>query len=216
MNDVEQILGYSFIDKTLLDTALTHISLSNEIGCDNYERLEFLGDAIIELVVSEEIYKYKYLDSGLLTRLRASLVSTDNLSEISTSLGLDKNLKKSKSLTTLSEKTKADIVESVVGAMYLDGGMSQAKKFVQKFIIVDEENIKCHMQNCIDYKSRLQEEMQKAKKSFRYETISESGLAHDKTFEVQLIVDEKVVSIASGKSLHMAQLECAKKFFEKK
>lgn len=215
MNDIEQILGYSFIDKALLDTALTHISLSNELGCDNYERLEFLGDAIIELVVSEEIYKYKYLDSGLLTRLRASLVSTENLSGISISLGLDKFLKKSKSLNVPSEKTKADIVESVVGAMYLDGGMSQAKKFVQEFIIVGEENIKYHMQNCIDYKSRLQEEMQKAKKSFRYETIAESGLAHDKTFQVQLIIDEKIVSIASGKSLHMAQHECAKKYFGK-
>ena len=115
MNSIEQILGYVFKDKKLLKTALTHSSLSNEIGGDNYERLEFLGDAVVELIVSNKIYKYEFLDSGLLTKLRASLVSTSNFSNISTNLKLDKELLKSKSLNTLSEKTKADILESILG-----------------------------------------------------------------------------------------------------
>ncbi len=216
MNNLEEQLNYFFQDKNLLKMALTHSSLSNEIGGENYERLEFLGDAIIEFVVSDRIYKYYFLDSGSLTKLRASLVSTSNFSRISQELGLDKELYKSKSLSTLSEKTKADILESVIGAIYLDGGISEASKIIDKYIIVDEENICNHLHNCVDYKTKLQEEMQAKKKSFCYELVSESGLAHDKTFEVQLIIDGEVVAIATGKSLHMAQSECARNYFEHK
>lgn len=215
MNNIESKLNYQFKDKKLLQTALTHSSLSNEIGGENYERLEFLGDAIIEFVVSDFIYKFDYLDSGLLSKLRASLVSTKNFCQISTNLNLDKCLRKSKSLNTLSDKTKADIWESLIGAVYLDGGLLKAKELIEKFILVDENNIKEHLINCIDYKTKLQEEMQANKRSFRYETVSESGLAHDKTFEVQLYIDDVVVSKATGKSLHMAQSECARKYYEK-
>lgn len=216
MNNLEQKLDYIFKDKKLLQTALTHSSLSNEIGGENYERLEFLGDAIIEFVVSDRIYKYEFLDSGSLTKLRASLVSTSNFSQISNYLGLDKYLQKSKSLSMLSKKTEADILESVIGAIYLDGGINEASKIIDKFIIVNEENIRNHVQNCVDYKTKLQEEMQAKKKTFRYKTISESGLSHDKTFQVQLLIDEKVVSTATGKSLHTAQFECARKYYEHK
>lgn len=216
MNNLEKQLNYFFKDKNLLKTALTHSSLSNEIGGENYERLEFLGDAIIEFVVSDRIYKYNFLDSGSLTKLRASLVSTSNFSQISLSLGLDKYLQKSKSLNTLSKKTEADILESVIGAVFLDGGITEASKIIDKYIIIDEENIRNHVQNSIDYKTKLQEEMQADKKTFRYELVSESGLSHDKTFTVQLIIDDEIITTATGKSLHMAQSECARKYFEHK
>lgn len=216
INNIESTLNYTFKDKNLLKIALTHSSLSNEIGGENYERLEFLGDAVIEFVVSDRIYKYAYLDSGCLTKLRASLVSTSNFSLISTQLGIDKCLQKSKSLSTLSNKTKADILESVIGAIYLDGGIDEASRIIDKYILINEENIRNHVQNSIDYKTKLQEEMQANKQSFRYETVSESGLSHNKTFEVQLIIDEKIISTATGKSLHSAQFECARKYFEHK
>lgn len=215
MNNVEEKLNYVFKDKNLLKKALTHSSLSNEIGGENYERLEFLGDAIIEFVVSDRIYKYEFLDSGSLTKLRASLVSTSNFSQISNHLELDKYLQKSKSLNTLSKKTEADILESVIGAIYLDGGINEAEKIIDKYIIIDEENIRNHLQNCIDYKTKLQEEMQAKKKTFRYGLVSESGLSHDKTFVVELIIDGKIATTGSGKSIHNAQEICARKYYEK-
>lgn len=213
MNNIEQILGYVFKDKTLLKTALTHSSLANEIGGDNYERLEFLGDAVVELIVSNEIYKYEFLDSGLLTKLRASLVSTSNFSSISTNLKLDKELLKSKSLNTLSEKTKADILESILGAIYLDGGLEEVQKIVDKYIIIDENNIREHLTNCIDYKTKFQEDMQKQKKSFEYIVVNESGQDHNKTFTVELKIDGVTTSQALGKSIHIAEEECARKYY---
>ena len=213
MNNIEQNVGYVFRNKDLLKTAITHSSLSNEIGGDNYERLEFLGDAVVELIVSNEIYKYEFLDSGLLTKLRASLVSTSNFSNISTNLKLDKEILKSKSLNTLSEKTKADILESILGAIYLDGGLEEVQKIVNKYIIIDENNIREHLANCIDYKTKFQEDMQKQKKSFEYRVVNESGQDHNKTFTVQLSIDGKVVTMSSGRSIHMAEEECARKYY---
>ena len=213
MNSIEQILGYVFKDKKLLKTALTHSSLSNEIGGDNYERLEFLGDAVVELIVSNEIYKYEFLDSGLLTKLRASLVSTSNFSNISTNLKLDKELLKSKSLNTLSEKTKADILESILGAIYLDGGLEEVQKIVDKYIIIDENNIREHLTNCIDYKTKFQEDMQKQKKSFEYIVVNEGGQDHNKIFTVELRINGITISQALGKSIHIAEEECARKFY---
>ena len=216
MNNCESILGYVFKNKKLLQTAITHSSLANEIGGENYERLEFLGDAVIELVVSDSIYNLTFLDSGLLSKLRASLVSTSNFSRICSELNLDRELLKSRSLSTLSEKTKADMLESIIGAVYLDGGIAEAKKIIDKYIIVDTQNIKNHLQNCIDFKTKFQEEMQKLKKNFKYSVINEVGLDHNKTFTVQLTIEDEIVATASGKSIHLAEEECAKEYYNQK
>lgn len=216
MNNCESILGYVFKNKKLLQTAITHSSLANEIGGENYERLEFLGDAVIELVVSDSIYNLTFLDSGLLSKLRASLVSTSNFSRICSELNLDRKLLKSRSLSTLSEKTKADMLESIIGAVYLDGGIAEAKKIIDKYIIVDTQNIKNHLQNCIDFKTKFQEEMQKLKKNFKYSVINETGLDHNKTFTVQLTIEDEIVATASGKSIHLAEEECAKEYYNQK
>ena len=216
MNNCESILGYVFKNKKLLQTAITHSSLANEIGGENYERLEFLGDAVIELVVSDSIYNLTFLDSGLLSKLRASLVSTSNFSRICSELNLDRELLKSRSLSTLSEKTKADMLESIIGAVYLDGGIAEAKKIIDKYIIVDTQNIKNHLQNCIDFKTKFQEEMQKLKKNFKYSVINETGLDHNKTFTIQLTIEDEIVATASGKSIHLAEEECAKEYYNQK
>ena len=212
MNNLQSKLNYTFKDQSLLKTALTHSSFSNEFGGENYERLEFLGDAVLELVVSDYIYKFGQLDSGLLSKLRAGLVSTAYLKQISQDLGLDRLVLKSKSLQTLSDKTKADLFESLIGAVYLDSGLEYAKKIIDKLVIVDDQNIKSVIKNCVDYKTKLQETIQKLGKTFEYKLISESGLDHDKTFEVELIVDSQVVSKASGKSIHIAQEHCAENY----
>lgn len=215
MNNLQSKLNYIFKDQNLLKTALTHSSFSNEFGGNNYERLEFLGDAVLEIVVSDYIYNFKELDSGLLSKLRAGLVSTAYLKQISQNLGLDNLVFKSKSLQTLSDKTKADLFESLIGAIYLDGGLEYAKQIIYNLVIIDEQNIKSVIKNCVDYKTKLQETLQKFGKTFEYKLISESGLDHDKTFEVELIVDNQVVSKASGKSIHIAQEHCAEIYLSK-
>ena len=209
-----KVLGYEFKNIGLLDTALTHSSYANECGGENYERLEFLGDAVIELVVSDYIIRFKELDAGVLSKLRASLVSTENLAKISTMLSVMQNVKKSRSLSVFSKKNTADIIESIVGAIYLDGGMENAKNFVQNNIIIDEKNVLAMLKNSIDYKTKFQELMQKNAEKFEYRLLASTGKDHDKTFECGLYIEGELCARATGKSIQLAEENCARKYFE--
>lgn len=213
--DVEASLGYEFKDKDLLKTALTHISYAKECGGESYERLEYLGDAILEAIVSEELYRCYDLLVGKLSKLRASLVSTENLCNIAKKLGLHRLCRMSKSLTQLSKKNTADLFESVLGAVYLDGGMEGAKKLVRGLVIVDKENLDSHLKTCEDAKTSLQEKMQAEKIDFEYALLSSSGLDHEKTFEVGLFVGGKKVATATGKSIRSAEEACAKEYLNR-
>lgn len=217
MNNIKKLqeyLNYKFNDEKLLDTALTHISFAKEVGVESYERLEFLGDAILETIVSEIIYKEFDLSAGKLTKLRASLVSTENLCNIAKNLGLEQMVKKSKSLPNLSKKNTADLFESTLGAIYLDGGMSVAKSVVERLIIIDKENLLCHLNNCEDAKTRLQELMQSLGYKFEYRLISSSGLDHAKIFEVALYINDSLVSKGSSSSIQSAEEICAKAYLD--
>ena len=215
MNSIEKLqekLSYTFTNLDYLSTALTHSSYANENNVENYERLEFLGDAVIELIVSKYIYNNFKLDSGELSKLRASLVSTDNLNAISINLGLEGYVLKSNSLPKLSKKTSADLFESIIGAIYLDGGLEKVEEVVAKFVIVDFDNVNMHLRNANDAKSTLQELLQKEGRVWEYKTINAYGLDHEKTFVVALYVDGNQVEEAEGRSLHFAQNECAKRY----
>lgn len=217
MNSVEQLqksIGYTFKNLNLLETALTHVSYANESGEESYERLEFLGDAIIELVVSDNIIKYKELDAGVLTKLRASLVSTENLSKISTMLSIMQSVKKSRSLSTLSKKNTADLFESLIGAIYIDSGLESARKVVEKYVVVSDAHIQEILKQCVDYKTKFQEDMQSKGNSFEYKVLNSSGLDHDKTFECGLYLNGVLVSKATGKSIHMAEEQCARLYYD--
>ena len=213
LNDLETLIGYKFKDRNLLNTALTHISYANECGESSYERLEFLGDAVIELVVSEYIYQFEELDAGVLTKLRASLVSTENLSKISTMLSIMQNVKKSRSLPILSKKNTADIFESLIGAIYVDSGLEDASRVVKKFVLVSKRNVQEMLKSCIDYKSKFQEDMQSKGKLFEYKILSSSGLDHDKTFECGLYIENILVSRAFGKSIQESEEQCVKNYY---
>ena len=218
MSNLEQLydlIGYRFKDPKLLEVALTHISYANESGEESYERLEFLGDAVLELIVSDYIYKFTELDAGVLTKLRASLVSSENLYKISTMLGVMQSVKKSKSLSTFSKKNTADIFESIVGAVYLDGGINEAKKIIDRFVIIDKNNIISMLKSVIDYKTKFQEDMQSQGKHFEYKLLNSSGLDHDKTFECGLFIDGKMIASATGKSIRMAEENCARDYYNK-
>lgn len=214
LESVEKRVGYSFLDKRLLEQSLTHLSYANEMGVESYERLEFLGDAVVELVVSDYIYRNLNFDVGVSTRLRASLVSTDSLSKISQDLELDKIAKKSRSLSQLSKKNIADLFESLIGAIYIDGGVDEARKVIEKLVIKDMENIRFVIRNSIDYKSRFQEYMQKQSQHFEYKVISSEGLDHIKTHTIGLwINDEKIVEFTAS-SKQIAEEKCAEYYLK--
>lgn len=209
LTELENLIGYEFKDKTLLNTALTHQSYANDNMTESYERLEFLGDAIIEFVVTDFVYNNLNFEVGVLTKLRASLVSTDYLVGISKNLGLDKLALRSKSLSQLGKKNIADLFESLIGSVYVDGGLEEAKKLIDKYIIKGMENIRFVLKNSIDYKTKFQEYMQSLARAFEYKTISSTGLDHEKKHTVGLWVEGKKITEVTATSKQIAEEKCA-------
>ena len=213
--EIESIIGYTFSDKKLLRESLTHQSYANESGDPSYERLEFLGDAVLELVVSRYIYENFSFDAGVSSKLRAALVSTGYLNDIVSELGIQKYVLKSKSLPQLSKKNTADIFESLVGAVYADGGLEVAQNLIYKFVIRSDENVGFVLKNSIDYKTTLQEKFQKVGANFEYKLLESRGQDHNKTFVVGLFVDGLQVEVSEGKSKQLAEENCARQYLSK-
>lgn len=212
LEDIQKVIGYTFSDERLLTQALTHISFANDNKVESYERLEFLGDAVIELVVSDYIFNHINIDAGASTKLRSALVSTENLSSVTKELGLDKLCYKSKSLQFLSKKNTADLFESLVGAVYVDGGIDNAKDIIHKFVIVDDSHVGYVIKNSIDYKSSLQEYMQGKNIDFEYKVIETIGPDHLREFEVALVVRGESFTTAKATSIQQAEEMCAKQY----
>lgn len=193
--ELEKKIEYTFQDKDNLVTALTHKSFVNEKTCvrpESYERYEFLGDAILEYIISEHLFKaYPDKTEGELTKLRASLVCEFTLSKISRELGLGEHGRFSRGERNTGGQNRdsilCDMFESVLGGIYIDGGMEPARKFVNKFLLTDIE----HKQLFYDAKSYLQEYCQKKNITLVYEVMEESGPEHDKKFVVQAMLGEK-------------------------
>lgn len=198
---VEENIGYTFTNQEMLKQALSHSSFINEMkrkGMESYERLEFLGDAVLELITSEFLFEnYKDLPEGKLTKLRASIVCEFTLSSVSKQLKLGEYvlLSKGEELTGGRNRNSilCDLFESVLGAIYLDGGMEPARSYVRQFLLTDIE----HKTLFYDAKTTLQEMMQKDGKGLvTYELLKEQGPDHDKHFITQVLVDG--VSLAQG------------------
>lgn len=195
IQEVEKIVGYKFKSPKLLIKALTHSSYSNEHKVESNERLEFLGDAVIEFIITERLYLEFNEKEGDLSKIRAMLVSEKPLSEAIDSLGLEKFLLKGvgESKNTISSKAvKCDMFEAIVGAIYLDGGIENAKKFFNKAIDAKFLNIK---QNGFvdDPKTKLQEMLKQAK--IVYQT-SKSGADHMPTYKTNVFIND--VKMGSG------------------
>lgn len=203
-SELERLIGYTFSDKNKLITALTHKSYTNEMTINkkpSYERYEFLGDAVLEFLVSKHLFeKYPEKTEGELTKLRASLVCEYTLSKISRELkfGIYGFFSKGELQTGGCNRDSilCDMFEAVLGAIYLDGGIEPAKAYVDSFLLTDIENKSLFY----DAKSRLQEYVQKKNVPYRYEIISEDGPEHNKTFKVCLIIDEEKISEGEGHS----------------
>ncbi|SEQ42180.1 ribonuclease-3 [Lachnospiraceae bacterium NE2001] len=210
----EEVLGYHFKDRTHLDTAFTHKSFANEHGGDevSYERYEFLGDAILQFVVSKELFlKYPEKSEGELTKLRASLVCEYTLSQITRDHGFGEYLYLShgEELTGGKNRTSilCDLFESVLGAIYLDGGIEEAEKYIDKFLFTDIE----HRSTFYDAKSILQEYAQSRGSKVEYLLISTTGPEHNKIYEYVATIDGTKYEVGVGHTKKMAEQVAAHK-----
>lgn len=213
---IEQNIQYEFNNKSLLKQALSHSSFINEMkktGMESYERLEFLGDAVLELITSEFLFEnYKELTEGQLTKLRASIVCEFTLSAVSEMLQFGEYvlLSKGEELTGGRNRSSilCDLFESVLGAIYLDGGMEPARTYVKTFLLTDIENKSLFY----DAKTTLQEMVQKDGKGVvTYEILEESGPDHNKKFVTEVSVDGVPLAQGEGSSKKNAQQMAAYK-----
>lgn len=222
LEKLQKELGYSFNDVTLLDTALTHTSYvkGDGNGSEHNERLEFLGDAVLELCVSEKLYKeYPGLNEGVMTRVRALCVCEGALHKAAGRLGLGGYLQLSHGEEHSGGREKpsilADAMEAVIGAVFLDGGMEHAKALV---MMVTEGSIDAAVQrvNTKDYKTMLQEYVQKKHQgNVTYELVDTSGPDHMRTFTLQAVIAGEKMGMGSGASKQEAGQCAAKATLEK-
>lgn len=221
MKNFEATIGYTFQNKSLLQQALTHSSFTNEVGRNhhkNNERLEFLGDSVVSLIVASHLFAtFPDMPEGELTKLRASLVCDRSLAEFAGRIGLGEELIMGKGEEHSGGRERRsnleDAFEALVGAIYLDGGLENARRFVLSFIpeTLDVNSIS----RVTDYKTALQEIIQKnPEEKLSYVLVSESGPDHDKRFEAEVHLNSNVIGTGSGKSKKQAEQNAAKQALE--
>ena len=218
MKKLEENIGYKFKDQNLLKTALTHTSYAYEHNVESNEKLEFLGDSILEFISSIYLFKnYKNLKEGEMTKVRATVVCEKSLYKIAKKHNFSDFLYLGKS-EILSGGDRpailADSVEAVIAAIYLDGGLEQAKQFIISNL---KEEIEIASKNVgqKDYKTVLQEKLQEnGEVEIKYTILSETGPDHDKTFEAEVACNNEKLAKGKGKSKKQAEMEAAKKALE--
>lgn len=221
ISDLEQAIGYRFKNITLLQNALAHSSYANERWHDSLksnERLEFLGDSILGMVVADHLYKsFPDRPEGELTRMRADMVCEQSLARIADRIGLGNHLLLGHGEEQGGGRQRAsilaDAVESVIAAAYLDGGMDAARQFIESFVLC---NVPVTRLQNVDYKTRLQELVQQKKnQAISYVLTGESGPDHDKHFTVEVTLNGQVVGRGTGTSKKRAEQDAACKALQK-
>jgi len=220
IKDLETAIGYQFRNITLLQNALTHSSYANERWHNSLlsnERLEFLGDSILGMVVAEYLYRnFPDRPEGELTRMRADMVCETSLAAIAGRLELGKHLMLGHGEERFGGRSRAsilaDAVESVIAAAFLDGGMAAAEGIITRFVLCDVPVTKLHN---TDYKTALQELVQQKKnQNLCYRMVGESGPDHDKVFTAQVLLNDKVVGEGTGSSKKRAEQDAARAALE--
>lgn len=222
IEELENRLGYIFNDKNLLEKALTHSSYANERNVNKTEcneRLEFLGDAVLEIISSDFLFKNNPdIPEGVLSKMRAFLVCEPSLYKCSKAFELGKYIMLGKGEDACGGRDKPSVVsdafEAVLGAVYLDGGLDEASKIIYKFILTDNQLLEAKME---DSKSMLQQMVQaeKYKKNINYNVVSEEGPEHDKMFSVEVTLDGVRYGLGFGHNKKAAEKDAAKKAIEK-
>ena len=219
MEKLEKNIGYTFKNKELLKKALTHTSYAYENGVESNEKLEFLGDSILEFISSIYLFKnYSNLKEGEMTKVRASVVCEKSLYKVAKRHNFSDFLYLGKSERISGGEDRpailADSVEAVIAAIYLDGGIEVAQKFIDENL---KEEIEIASKNVgqKDYKTVLQEKLQQnGEVEIKYIILRETGPDHDKTFEAQVECNHKKLAVGEGKSKKQAEMEAARKALE--
>ncbi|WMJ23685.1 ribonuclease III [Paludicola sp. MB14-C6] len=220
MENLEVLLGYQYKNNSLLKVALTHSSFANEgkKGGKNNERLEFLGDSVLSIIVAEHLFNhYKHLPEGELTKYRAALVCEKSLYQFALQINLGEYLLLGKGEENTGGRTRpsilADAFEAIIASIYLDGGLEQARKFVLRFIPETIDTNKVSVLS--DYKTALQEIIQKNKEEkIEYVLIKELGPDHNKLFVVEVHLNSNVIGVGKGRSKKQAEQFAAKEALE--
>ena len=210
--DFLETRGITIKNEELLMQALTHTSYSNEHGVTSYERLEFLGDAVLELATSEYFYLHSNSKEGEMTKVRASYVCEEALFEYSNSIGLTPHIRVGNGVDKNTQSIVADCFESVLAVIYLEHGFSVVKKYALNIIVpYVEENVKFYT----DSKSYLQEMVQMDKGTIEYKIINETGPQNDKTYEVEVYVDNIKYGVGTGRNKKEAEQNAARDAIDK-
>ena len=221
MRELQNAIGYHFQNPDLLQQALTHTSYANEVcqnGLYSYERLEFLGDSILGFTAADYLLSaFPQLHEGDLSKLRADLVCETSLAQTARKLNLGQYLRLGRGEEACGGREKpsiiADVVESVIAAIYLDGGLAAAQRFIYAFVLVDtRQRIRLNT----DWKTKLQELIQRKKdQSLVYELTGETGPDHDKTFSVRVLLNGSEVGRGTGTSKKRAEQAAAREAVER-
>lgn len=215
-NNLEDVLGIHFNNKALLTEALTHSSYGNEHNMPYNERLEFLGDAVIELLMSQYLYLKSEISEGQMTKKRAQSVCEEALVKYASKINLKEYMLLGHGEELSNGRNRpaiiADCFEAVFGAIYLDQGYFVAYEMFEKLVIPHLDLLT----DIKDYKSTLQEYVQSFKNTINYELIEESGPAHDKTYTVKVLMDGVTLGVGVGKTKKEAEQNAAKEALDKK
>lgn len=214
LDEIQKKIGYEYKDTELLKTALTHSSYANEKKLSNNERLEFLGDSVLSIIVSDYIYNnYSDVNEGRLTQVRANLVCEKSLAGFAKRIDLGNLVFLGHGEEISGGRERASVVsdafEAVLASIYLDGGMKSAKSWLLN-LIESDINEAVLRKSTKDFKTRLQEKIQ-TKGSFHtitYKTVEESGEDHNKRFKVAVLIDDKIIDYGEGSSKKEAE-QCA-------
>lgn len=197
-------------DNPLLSIALTHSSYANEHDEEDYERLEYLGDAVLELVMSEYFYKNTSLREGEMTKRRSRYVCEEALDAYAKTINLTKYIKVGEG-TDANPTIIADVFEAIIAVIYLNNGLSKAREFIMDIAL---PFINDNVVFLSDYKSYLQELVQTDRRSVEYRVVKESGPDHNKIFEVEVLVDNIVFATGKGRNKKAAEQDAAKNAIE--
>ena len=214
------LLGYQFKDISLLETALTHPSYASEHKSAHYQRLEFLGDSVLQLAMTSKLYlEREDLDEGKLTRMRANMVREEALFEAAKPLRIAEFIRLSAGEDRGTGRQKpsiiADVFEAILAAVYLDGGMEEASKFVERALSKRLSEIKVE-EDPLDYKSSLQEQIQAdGRETPVYELVEQRGAPHERSFEMRVLCAGEELGRGIGRTKRAAQQLAAKEALSK-
>lgn len=213
MKDIFKKFKIKIKNEKLLTEALTHTSYANEHGGKSYERLEYLGDAVLEIACSDYLYNHTNYSEGEMSRLRRLYVCENALFEYAKEINLKDYILLGNGLEEANKTIIADVFEACIAVIYLENGLSTVKRLFKELIVpyIDREE-----DFLMDYKSLLQESVQTVKKSVIYNLVSETGTAQNKVFEVEVIIDGLVYGRATGGSKKEAEQNAAKEAYMKR